>query len=69
MTVHELNREQLDQLKMEFVADMANVHGEDISYGELLDAPATVSDEQIYKHYDGYIFSEEDFPCDLDHRY
>jgi hypothetical protein len=66
MTVRELNREQLDELKQIYACQLRDC-GEDeevmgISYQEFVDALRT-PDEVIFEHYDGICFVEDDFFC------
>lgn len=61
MTVKELNREQLIQLKQNFLDEENYRNGEGTSYGELAAADELVSDETIFNEYSGYVFSEDDF--------
>lgn len=66
MTVRDLNREQLNELKQAYATQLADC-GEDkevlgISYKELADA-AEIPDEVIFNHYDGINFTEDDFFC------
>lgn len=58
MNVRELNREQLLQLKQRYLCDTQD---ETVSYGELAAADELVTDEQVFKMFDGYVFTEEDF--------
>ena len=58
MTVKELNQDQLDELKQAYICEMI----ENPSYSELAEA-VNISNEFIYHHYDGYIFSSDDFCC------
>lgn len=57
MTVKELNRDQLIQLKQNYLSR----DNTDVSYGELALADTLVSDKTIFKEYGDMIFSEEDF--------
>ena len=57
MTVKELNREQLVALKQKYLSESE----ERVSWGELAEADAIVSDETVFSHYDGTDFCEEDF--------
>lgn len=59
MTVYELNREQLDELKESYVREMV----ENPSYEDLVNAPNVVTDETIFVHYEGYTFTNDDFFC------
>ena len=56
MTVKELNREQLVQLKCAYLT-----REHDVSYGELAAADEIVSDEIIFEEYKNFDFSEGDF--------
>lgn len=58
MTVYELTREQLMQLKQAYYEEQ---HPEGVSYGELADIDELVTDEEIQAEYDGIMFSEDDF--------
>lgn len=69
MTVRELTRSQLDELKNNL---FWNLDGEQ-HYGDLTDEekglilnashPNDISDELVFKNYDGIHFVEEDFFC------
>lgn len=62
MTVRELTRDQLNNLKQSYLVDaMDAADGRSPSYGELADASETISDEEIYSAYDGVEFTEDDF--------
>lgn len=58
MTVQELNREQLEQLKRQYYDDR---HPEGVSYGELASINEIVSDAEIMEHFAGVEFVEDDF--------
>ena len=58
MTVYDLNRDQLIELKQRYLADEA---GRDLSYGELADADSLVTDEEVYNYYAGTEFVVDDF--------
>ena len=58
MTVRELSREQLDELKVTYMFDLY----ENPTWGDLADAH-TVCDEELFIHYDGVDFVEDDFFC------
>lgn len=57
MTVKELNRDQMIQLKQDYLCEIRG----DVSYGELADADEIVSDEQMFDYYGGIDFVEDDF--------
>lgn len=59
MTVKELNRDQLIELKTTYYM---NNH-ENVSWGELADIDELVSDEEVYNEYDYITFTEDDFFC------
>lgn len=63
MTVRELNREQLKQLKIDYLSEMYENDGESgsLSYGEIACIDLTVSDDEIYRRYRYTVFVEDDF--------
>ena len=63
MTVKDLSKEQLKELKGNHIVAMNDEKGEGTSWGELAMADELVSDEEIYEAYDGYVFSDDDFAC------
>jgi len=70
MTVQELSREQLTELKEHYLVELDNegtleeITGLDaIYYGVLADIDEVVPDEVIFDHYDGIDFVEDDFFC------
>lgn len=58
MTVYELNRDQLEELKQRYYMDHVN---ENPSYGELAEIDDLVSDEEVYEEYAGTDFVVDDF--------
>lgn len=62
MTVMELNREQLTELKQSYYCNEVR-EGEGVSYGELAAIDELVSDEEVFEYFDGYVFVEDDFWC------
>lgn len=60
MTVQELNRNQLNELKQHYVFKKAEEQGYSPSYGELADAE-DIPDEVIFEEYSHIHFVEEDF--------
>lgn len=58
MTVRELTREQLDELKIKYVCDLYD----NPTYGDLADAH-TICDEELFIYYEGVEFVAEDFFC------
>ena len=63
MTVRELNREQLKQLKIDYLSEMYENDGESgsLSYGEIACIDLIVSDDEIYRRYIYTVFVEDDF--------
>ena len=63
MMVHELNRDQLTELKQRMINDeIYEEEGRDASYGELADAES-IPDEKVFKKYAGTEFVNDDFSC------
>lgn len=58
MTVRELNKEQLAQLKQDYFVQR---HGENISYEELANIDNLVSDNEVFDYYGDVYFTKEDF--------
>lgn len=74
MTVYELSREQLIELKQNYMFLLANegMFGEVVfndpkwdepDYDDLVRADLLIPDNVIFEHYAGTIFSEDDFSC------
>ena len=63
MTVKELNRDQLHELKQAYYSELMGVNINEPSYEMIASIDEYVSDEFIYEHYDGYSFTEDDFFC------
>ena len=61
MTVRELSRDQLNELKQAYAAQLVETE-EEISYGELVEA-TEITDDVIFNHYDGILFTDDDFFC------
>ena len=59
MKVRELNREQIIELKQNFLCTLP----EQPSWGELADADSLVDDETIFDLHEGTDFVPEDFAC------
>lgn len=63
MTVRQLNRDQLTELKQRMVNDeIYESEGRTPSYGELAEAES-VPDEKVFEKYEGVEFSNDDFFC------
>ena len=69
MDVTELNRDQLVELKQNYLCELddSGEHEEvvGVSYGELADADEIVPDDVIFDHYSGVIFTNDDFFCSV----
>ena len=72
MKVQELDREQLIQLKVMYMAELQDsgefgeiVHNDPSitspSWSDLADADDLIPDDAVYNHYDGIEFSVDDF--------
>ena len=62
MNVKELKQDQIEQLKIQYLDNLLmEEENRNISYGEIANINDIISNELIYKIYDGYIFTEEDF--------
>ncbi|MCQ2211378.1 MAG: hypothetical protein MJZ34_13920 [Paludibacteraceae bacterium] len=65
MNVRELTRNQLVELKQNYLTEKLDQDGQSPSYGELATADETISDEEVFSYYAGTEFSEDDFStCD-----
>ena len=63
MTVKQLNRDQLTELKKRMIDDeISETEGRSASYGELANAES-IPDEKVFERYDGIEFVEEAFVC------
>lgn len=61
-TVKNLTRAQLDELKQSY---MVQLHEDaDFSYQELSEA-TNIPDNVIFNHYEGIMFTDDDFFCSL----
>ena len=61
MTVQELNRDQLIQLKQQMLMERMDAEGDSPSWGELTDADSLISDEDVQSEFAGTIFTPDDF--------
>ena len=60
MTVYDLNRDQLTELKQRYYADAT---GRDLSYEELANIDFYVTDYDVQHEYADYSFTNDDFFC------
>lgn len=66
MSVYELNRDQIVELKQNYLEEYLSHwadEDETISYDNLMDADELIPDETIFEAYEGIIFTEDDFFC------
>ena len=63
MKVNELNREQLDELKVAYVCGLAHNEGRYPYMSEVAEAPDEISDELIKKLFKDITFVADDFAC------
>lgn len=62
MEVTELSRDQLTELKGEYLDNwLYENEGRDASMGEWIDADEIVSDDEIFREYEGVDFVNDDF--------
>ena len=61
MNVKELSRDQIEELKQEYLTRKMDENGETPSYEELALADQTISDDEIFEEYAGTEFSPDDF--------
>lgn len=62
MTVYDLNREQLDELKETYFSQLIDTGDRDEILGNVT-CSENIPDEVIFNHYDGISFTSEDFFC------
>lgn len=58
MNVHELQRDQLIELKQRYLCEHGNP-----SWGEMADSDELVADQVIFDEYEGVDFTEDGFSC------
>ena len=72
MDVRDLSREQIVELKCNYMTELVNegsfaeimgVDYDEPSYWDLANADEIVPDDVIFEHYDGVYFVEDDFFC------
>lgn len=61
MSVYELNREQLIELKQNYICEQNELKGEPTYWSDMAEADDLVTDEEIYENYGGYSFTADDF--------
>lgn len=63
MSVHELNQDQLDELKVAYVCGLAQDEGRDPYMSEVANAPDDIANEIIFELFKDITFTEDDFFC------
>lgn len=67
MTVRELTREELQELKVHMLDEfLQEEENRNISYGEIADIDELVTDESVFKEYEHVSFVKDDFFCNID---
>ncbi len=61
MTVQELTRAQLVQVKQQYLTMKRDEAGQGVSYGELAEADLLITDAEIFDAYSGTEFTTGDF--------
>ena len=61
MTVQELNRDHLIQLKQQILTERMDAEDDCPSWGELADADSLISDEDVQSEFAGTMFTTDDF--------
>lgn len=61
MSVHELNQDQLDKLKVAYVCGLAQDEGRDPYMSEVVNAPDDIANEIIFELFKDITFTEDDF--------
>lgn len=60
--VQDLTHDELDELKLCYLSVLEN----DTEYPAWLPDPEDISDEVLFEYYDGVLFTEDDFFCNLE---
>lgn len=63
MTVSQLNREQINELKAIYIAALLENDNTRAYANEIADTPEIVSDEAIFKRFKDITFEPSDFQC------
>ena len=67
MTVRELTKEELQELKVHMLDEfLQEEENRNISYGEIADIDELVTDESVFKEYENVSFVKDDFFCNVD---
>ena len=64
MSITELSRKQLTELKQAYLTELFYRDGLEPSWGELADADQLIPDAEIFEAYEGCIFAPGDFMTD-----
>ncbi len=67
MSVYELNKEQMTELKSRCFTDyIYETENRDVFLSELANTDNIISDDDIYENYGDIDFSEDDFFCSME---
>lgn len=71
-TVDDLNRQQIIELKQMFITELVNNNDfsrftqldyDEPTFADWNNADNLISDDVVYEHYDGVLFTDDDFFC------
>jgi len=65
MTVQELDRDQLIELKQMYLTEKKSEVGEGDSWEEIAAVDDLITDKEIFERYGGYTFGNDDFFCSV----
>ena len=65
MTVYELDRDQLIELKTMYLTGKNSEVGEGDSWEKIAAVDDLITDKEIFERYDGYTFGNDDFFCSV----
>lgn len=63
--VQDLTRDELDELKQNYVCEVNEGAGTLTYWSDSAEAAATIPDEVLFEYYAGTNFSEDDFWCNI----
>ena len=61
MSIYELNKNQIIQLKQQYICEQNELSGQCTYWSDMANADSIVPDSVIYSYYGGIRFSKEDF--------
>lgn len=63
--MYRLSKDEMHELKKQYLTEECDKYGISPSYGELVDVDYTVSDEQVISQYGHINFVRDDFFCNV----